>query len=227
MTDAAAAGASGAGAGGGGDDSVAALLARFAEVQAHRAHCYGALDAAFRGLLATGAEGPYRRALQALTPEFSDASSAVRAFEAALAGPRGRPDLAALLRGVQEGEREKLRLTLALQALRQAHAAGNFSWQKEGAEEANALEPPAAHAPAAAHDHGHGEHSHGEGGAANGHAHGPGCCGHGAGGSHPPPPPEPTQAEWEAAVREATRGLDAAISAINEALEELRYAELP
>jgi len=224
MADAAAAAAGGAGASGvaGGDDSsVAALLARFAEVQAHRAHCYGALDGAFRGLLATGAEGPYRRALQALTPEFSDASSAVRAFETALAGPRGRPDLAALLRAVQEGEREKLRLTLALQALRQAHAAGNFSWQQEGAEAADAFEPPPA---PAAHDHAHGEHAHGDGAAAaNGHA---GCCGHG---DHPPPPPEPTQAEWEAAVREATRGLDAAIAAINEALEELRYAaaELP
>lgn len=50
------------------------------------------------------------------------------------------------------------------------------------------------------------------------HAHGDECgagCAHGA-------VPEPTQAEWEAAVREAYRELQATITSINEAIDEAR-----
>ena len=49
------------------------------------------------------------------TAEFQSVNAAVRAAEAQLAGRLSRPDLAALLRAVQEGERDKLRFTLVLQ----------------------------------------------------------------------------------------------------------------
>ena len=39
------------------------------------------------------------------------------------------------------------------------------------------------------------------------------------------PPAEPTLAEFEGAMREATQALQQAVDNINEALEELRYAE--
>ena len=44
-------------------------------------------------------------------------NAAVRAAEAQLAGRLSRPDLAALLRAVQEGEHDKLRFTLVLQVI--------------------------------------------------------------------------------------------------------------
>ncbi len=42
-----------------------------------------------------------------------------------------RPDLSAILRKVQDQERQKLRLTLSLQSLNQAFAYQTFSWQHE------------------------------------------------------------------------------------------------
>jgi hypothetical protein len=117
---------------------------------------------------------------------------------------------------VQEGEREKLRLTLALQALRTPHAHGAFSWQRAGdaptheggdGEDADLLDPPAPPRSCGCGSHAHagapGHEDHGHGAAA---------------------PPEPTKAEWAAAVREAQLDLDARVSDINDALEEVRYA---
>lgn len=60
-----------------------------------------------------------------LTARFQQLSARVRGLEAALGGA-GRRDAAALLRGVQEGERDKLRLTLGLQAMKAAHAQRRF-----------------------------------------------------------------------------------------------------
>ena len=56
-----------------------------------------------------------RRLMAETTAEFQSVNAAVRAAEAQLAGRLSRPDLAALLRAVQEGERDKLRFTLVLQ----------------------------------------------------------------------------------------------------------------
>jgi hypothetical protein len=50
------------------------------------------------------------------TAEFQAVNGAVRALKAGLAGRLRRPDLAALLRASQDGERDVLRFTLVLQA---------------------------------------------------------------------------------------------------------------
>jgi len=87
-------------------------------------------------MLRTRQEGPYLRLLPQLTSAFSDISRAVIQLEASLTQELGRPDLAALMRRVQEGEREKLKLTLALQALKKAHAFETFAWQSDADEAA-------------------------------------------------------------------------------------------
>lgn len=76
-------------------------------------------------------------------------------------------------------------MLFSLQALRQAEASKQFSWQ---AEDADVLEPPAP---------------------LGGHPRGCGCCAGKA--AAEAPPPEPSQAEFEAAVAEATKALDNAI----------------
>jgi hypothetical protein len=72
-----------------------------------------------------------------LTGQFQQCSQQVIAIEQALAGPLGQPQAAELLRSLQENEREKLQLTLSLQALKAAHEHQRFSWQaEEGADAA-------------------------------------------------------------------------------------------
>jgi hypothetical protein len=84
------------------------------------------------------------------------------------------PALAAALRELQHREREKLRLTLTLHALRAPYEHRRFSWQQAGAGGG----PPMA--------------------AAEQHA-----CDGGCAPRHEPATAEPTQAEHESAVREA------------------------
>jgi hypothetical protein len=60
-----------------------------------------------------------------LTAQFQGCSLRVRAMEAALQNS-GQLEAAALLRVVQENEREKLRLTLSLQALKAAYQQERF-----------------------------------------------------------------------------------------------------
>ena len=57
-----------------------------------------------------------RRLMAETTAEFQAVNEGIRALEARLAGRLNRPDLAALLRTVQGGERDVLRFTLVLQA---------------------------------------------------------------------------------------------------------------
>ena len=85
--------------------------------------------AAVQAMLASRQEGPYLRLLPQLTAEFSDISRSIIKLESKLTTELGRSDLAAMIRRVQEGEREKLRTTLALQALKKAHRFQTFSWQ--------------------------------------------------------------------------------------------------
>ena len=108
----------------------------------------------------------------------------------------------------QEHEREKLRLTLALQSLRQAHAFEAFSWQQEDPEDVDILEPRAPRACGCGSAGGHAAGGH----AANGGPHDP------SGGVHA----EPTEAEYKLAVQEAQLALDQHIQGINERIEEIR-----
>lgn len=193
-------GGSTGGGGGEGDSTLELvtleLLDSFQAVQRERATAYRRFDTAFRAYLLTKAEGPYRYVVGELTGHFQELSGRVRAVEAALkAGGQG--ELAGLLRTVQEGEREKLRLTLALQALKAAHSQQRFSWQHEEAAAA-ALAPGVADL-------------------LQGHLCGVGCM-------HEAPSDEPTQAEYSAAVRETFQLLQGCITAINEALEEVQQA---
>lgn len=101
-------------------------------------------------------------------------------------------DMADILRILQLNEKEKLKLTLILQALKQSYSKGSFSWQESHADDqaqdqtVRAASDPSCH-----------------------------CC----------TAAEPTQEEFAAAKAEALQGLQIAIDNINDALEELKYAE--
>ena len=189
-----------------------ALLAAFLAAQRERAAAYHALDAAHRAYMQSGAEGPLRFTMQRCTGAFQACSMAVRAAAGGLAAA-GQGEAAALLRGVQEREREKLSLTLALQALKAAHARRQFSWQweeGEGERAADQRSPGAIARQHSSHHHHHQDRHHACGGA--------GRC---PGAPQAAVATEPTRAEWEAAGREATQELQACVTAINEAIEEV------
>jgi len=120
-------------------DAAAASLRALLAVQGRRAQAYARLHAGFRKLLAAGGgrpsaaeEASFAALLsEDLAPEFSTLSSRARELGAALASS-GFAEEAALVRTVQAGERDKLRLTLTLQQLRRPHAARAFSWQRGG-----------------------------------------------------------------------------------------------
>ena len=80
--------------------------------------------------------------MQQLTEEMAGLSIEVIAAEGR-AAEAGLPEVVELLRGVQAREREKLRLTLALQSLKAAAAQQRFSWQQGHGREAGA--PAAEH----------------------------------------------------------------------------------
>lgn len=206
------------------------LLQRFQSAQARRAQLYSRFDAGFKRYLETRQEGIYRRLLAELTAEFSECSAEVLGIEAALREGRGRGDLAALLRGVQQGEREKLRATLALQALRGAYDRQEFSWQREEQQQqAQAQKLPGAVSASGQAASGMSMLQLGEsGGSSTQHQHqqqGEGlgghaaCCGHGHS-----QPPEPTELEYNCAVAEAIQVLQRVVTDINERLEEVKYA---
>ena len=69
-----------------------------------------------------------RETLAQATVAFQVCSETVNAAEADLRNMH-MPDIADMLRVLQNNEKEKLRLTLILQALRQGYARGSFSWQ--------------------------------------------------------------------------------------------------
>ena len=80
----------------------------------------------------TRSEGQYARALQQTTLDFSSLSTTVRGIESQLQ-ENGSSQLAAGVRQIQEHERDKLRASMSLQALRKAEAFETFSWQQDGA----------------------------------------------------------------------------------------------
>ncbi|KAF6254058.1 DNA repair REX1-B-domain-containing protein [Scenedesmus sp. NREL 46B-D3] len=281
------------------------LIQDFQQLQAHRAELYSDLSKGFRDFLGHGQEGHLARLMAAdITPGFAAVSQQVReAIESCLRSSAvGRPDLAGLLRQVQELERDKLRLTLSWQALRAAHASGRFSWQSEAdrprlsqstgkqqqqqqqdvtskleqmqlqARTAAAtpvssdvaavggpdqhvggphhqqqvdgfmsvkpgfyeqqLQQAAAAAAVAEHAEQVQQQQDGSSGGEQGHSDGHGCCGHGHGHDHDHGPPdpldagtaEPTEAEYNAAVREALQQLDDCVLGINDVLQEVQEA---
>lgn len=89
------------------------------------------LPAEFLIMCKTKSEGPYARALQEATSSFAALSTTVRDVESQLRED-DLPELAASIRHIQEHERDKLRATISLQALRKAEAFDTFSWQQDG-----------------------------------------------------------------------------------------------
>lgn len=92
----------------------AALLQQFRAVQQLRAQLYSQFSEGFIAFLKSRDGHKYRSLLAKLTAEFQNCSATVRLLESALM-QASRPDLAAVLRSIQELERQKLQLTLQLQ----------------------------------------------------------------------------------------------------------------
>ncbi|KAK9822997.1 hypothetical protein WJX81_004133 [Elliptochloris bilobata] len=184
-----------------GPEDVAAALVAFRGAAERRARQYGLFKAGFQRYLAARDEGAFRRLMAEVTAEFQAVNGLVRGLEARLSERLNRPDLAALLRAVQDGERDVLRFTLVLQALKKAFSDGNFSWQQPEGICVPADVPVSVPG-------GEGEHTHASS------VPGSSCCG---------AAPEPTEADFRAALAEATQAVEAAAAVVAEATEELRY----
>ena len=186
-------------------DGVRSLLYRFAKNQECRVAQYNIMHETFRRYLNTQEEGPYVKCLTDSTSAFSAISADVIAVERRLSEEYGASDIADIIRNVQEVERDKLRVTLSLQALRKVYEFRGFSWQRDD------------YAAKSGHDcAGHGDMT------ARmafmnlaGTALGSSAC-RGAVG-------EPTEGEYKLAVAEAIQHLEKAINQINDSLEEIRY----
>lgn len=92
----------------------AALLQQFRTVQQLRAQTYSQFSEGFSAFLTDRNGAKFQALLSKLTAEFQNCSATVRLLEGALT-QASRPDLAAVLRSIQELERRKLQLTLNLQ----------------------------------------------------------------------------------------------------------------
>ncbi|CAM6105117.1 unnamed protein product [Calypogeia fissa] len=178
--------------------SVEQLLRNFLDVQKRRASVYNILHQGFADLLKTNAESPYREVCSQVTTSFSESSKQVLEIEAALRAPcNDRPDLAAVLQAVQAQEKQKLHMTATLQVLKRA---GRPS------ERAHALEQ--------------GHHS------SNGsHTQSP-LCSHGPEGEAEEDSGlemAQLEAEFDAAIKEATGIVQNAVLEINDHIEAIRY----
>lgn len=111
-------------------ENVRLLLTRFGEVQNKRMKYYSRLHEGFREFLRTKDEAPYVTLMAETTAVFQNLSAEVISIENSLRAISSAIDCADLLRVVQEGEKEKLRLTVSLQALRKVYEFGGFDWQR-------------------------------------------------------------------------------------------------
>ncbi|KFM28397.1 hypothetical protein F751_5310 [Auxenochlorella protothecoides] len=157
-------------------------------VQQDRAAVYNDLKQAFLCFIKTRAEGPWRHAMAAAAPAFQALSDKIRSLIASC------PAHAPLLSRLQDLERERLRMTLALYALQAPARLELFAWQQNDGSPLKA---------------------------------GQGCgCGSGDGHSRAAhQTQEPTEAEFRAAVRELTCGIEENTVAINDVLDEVRDIE--
>ncbi|CAL8467569.1 g7107 [Coccomyxa elongata] len=177
-----------------------AVLRIFKAAQEKRVRQYVHFKNGFAEFLRSKDEAPYRQVMVDTTREFAEVNEVVHCAEARLRGDLARPDLAAHLRQLQEAEKAKLKFTLVQQALKREASQERFSWQQEFTAEQQSSSAV-------------GETPLEGGSHPNGHRH---CCSM---------PPEPTQEEFNNALAEATQELQAAVTTINDTLEELREAE--
>ncbi|KAK9814378.1 hypothetical protein WJX72_004855 [[Myrmecia] bisecta] len=137
---------------------VRALLQQFRSVQQQRVHYYAKFQEGFQTYAAAAQndreqDQAYSDLVSALTTAFQHCSEEVIGIETKLRDKLHRPDLAGLLRTVQEHEREKLRMTVVQQALKKAQARQQFTWMRSGNEDLSGIGTEEAHA-CAAHAHG-------------------------------------------------------------------------
>ncbi|KAH7621967.1 hypothetical protein Ndes2526B_g02790 [Nannochloris sp. 'desiccata'] len=181
------------------------------EVQRERALAYAAFNDGFKFYLENWAQGPYRSLLAGLTHQFQILSQRALALESALRQESAegetdttlnRPDVADIIRSIQNAERKKLELTLALQSMKSAVEQKSFSWQHGdggiGGE----------HTCSSHHHHSSVGHSH----------DGNGACA----ADHASLPEEPTEADIKGALKQSYIEMEACIAAINDGIAELQ-----
>jgi hypothetical protein len=184
------------------------------KVQRERALAYAAFNDGFKFYLENQAEGPYRSLLIGVTHQFQLLSQRALAIESALREEAdgdsdtalNRPDVADIIRTIQNAERKKLELTLALQRMKSAVELKIFSWQHGdggiGGE----------HTCSSHHHHHHSSSN-------VGHTHeGNGACA----ASHASLPEEPTEADIKGALKQSYTEMEACIAAINDGIAELQ-----
>ncbi|XP_059649331.1 uncharacterized protein LOC132295186 isoform X1 [Cornus florida] len=89
------------------------LLRRFLGVQQRRAEAYAKLKRGFADYMISGEESTYQQLCSEITGEFNDCSKQVLEMESLFLNPDySRDDLAGLLRAVQVQERQKLQLVV-------------------------------------------------------------------------------------------------------------------
>ncbi|KAL0387662.1 UNVERIFIED_CONTAM: hypothetical protein Sradi_2648000 [Sesamum radiatum] len=93
--------------------TITSLLRRFLAVQQRRALAYARLKRGFEDYMVSGGEPAYQQLCSEITVEFNDCSKQVLEMESLFVSPDCcREDLACLLRSVQAQEKEKLHLTI-------------------------------------------------------------------------------------------------------------------
>jgi len=184
------------------------------KVQRERALAYAAFNDGFKFYLENGAEGPYRSLMAGLTHQFQILSQRALAVESALRQDAGgeidtalnRPDVADIIRTIQNAEKKKLELTLALQSMKSAVEHKKFSWQ-HGEGGVGGEHTCGSHH----HHHSSAGHTHdGNGACAADHA------------SHASVPEEPTEADIKGALKQTYTEMEACIAAINDGIAELQ-----
>jgi DNA repair REX1-B len=192
--------------------TVLGLCDEVLEVQRERALAYAAFNDGFKFYLENGAEGPYRSLIVGLTHQFQNLSQRALAVESALrTGGAGsgeedslavnRPDIADVIRAIQNAERKKLEVTLAMHSMKAAVHHERFSWQ------------------------------HGDGGiggehTCNHHHHGHSHDENGACAEHAVLREEPTEGDINGALKESYNEMEACIVAINDGIAELQEFKL-
>ncbi|XP_078442969.1 DNA repair REX1-B protein [Wolffia australiana] len=97
------------------------VLKKFLGVQRRRAEAYSKLRRGFSEYMVSSGELAYQKLCAEITAEFSDCSQKVLEMESLLANSDlCRADLAAILKVVQEREKQKLQMTVQIQMLKKA-----------------------------------------------------------------------------------------------------------
>ncbi|GAQ89795.1 hypothetical protein KFL_005630080 [Klebsormidium nitens] len=176
-------------------NAVAKLLCEVMAVQAERVKTYGEFEQGFATYRTSDDEQSYVALCQHVTQKFKDCSQQIIQIEAALKeADVNRADLAETLRALQSQEKKKLHMTAVLQVLKKAGRPSERS--SELREQLRRQQGHQCLSEAALN-----------GAAAQ------------SGGLTE----SQEEAEYEAAVGEATQGVQDAVTEINEKLEEIRY----